>query len=43
LLQSFMKNNHFPLNAVANQVKYDNNKRQLMADMVIFFAIYTSL
>ena len=39
LLQSFMKNNHFPLNQVAQQVKYDNNKRQLIADMIIFFAL----
>ena len=38
-LQSFMKNNHFNLNQVANPVKYDNNKRQLLVDMVILFAL----
>ena len=39
LLQSFMKNNHFPLNPVAQQVKYDNSKRQLIVDLIIFFAL----
>lgn len=39
LLQSFMKNNHFPLNPVAQQVKHDNCKRQLIVDMIIFFGL----
>ena len=39
LLQSFMKNNHFPVNPVGAQIKYDNHKRMLMADLVIFFAL----
>ena len=39
LLQSFLKNNPFPLHPVADQASYDNKMRSFLIDMVILMAL----
>ena len=39
LLQSFIKNNPFPLHPVADQVAYENKLRMWVIDMILFFAL----
>ena len=39
LIHSFMRHNHFNVDPIGAQVKYDNFKREFWIDMAIFFAI----